>query len=82
MHMSALPPPASQFYSQSLMIDSEVLVNFPQQTLQLSGQMPQTPPPPLPKLSDDEVIRIAQQMKIIIREDIDRLVKELGSVSS
>ena len=42
--------------------------------LQLSGQMPQMPPPP--QLSDDEEVRIAQQMKTIIREDIDKLVKK------
>ena len=41
--------------------------------LQLSGQMP---PPPPPKLSNDEVVQIAQQMKTIIRADIDKLVKE------
>ena len=76
MHMSTPPPPASQFYSQSTMIDNGVLVNFPQQMLQLSGQMPQMPPPPPPKLSDEEIVRIAQQMKNIIREDIDKLVEE------
>ena len=83
----ATPPPPPQFLSQPMMSanmgshmgamympnTSPMNMNFPQQMLNFASQM--QPVPQRPMLSDDDILRIALQMKTLLKEDIDKLVE-------
>lgn len=78
MSQTMVPPPVpSGFISQPAM-ETQVYMppgphmNFPQQMLHFPNQLHQMPQPP--RLSDDDILRVATQMKSLLRDEINDLV--------
>ena len=81
----ATPPPPPQFLSQPMMsanmgphmgamyMPTTSPMNLPQQMLNFASQM--QPAPQRFVLSDEDVLRVALQMKTLLKEDIDKLVE-------
>lgn len=81
------PPPPPPFLSQPMMganmgphmgasmympTTSPMNMNFPQQMLNFASQMQHAPQTSI--LSDEDVLRVALQMKALLKEDIDNLI--------
>lgn len=77
MSTPPIPPP---FINQSPMMDNNMYMQpgphmnlQPQQMFQLANQMPHMPQSS--RLSDDDIMRIAVQLKALLRQDIDELIE-------
>ena len=78
MSQTMVPPPVPSGFINQPTMETQVYLppgphmNFPQQMLHCPNQLHQMPQPP--SLSDDDILRVATQIKSLLRDEINDLV--------